>query len=72
MLGFSARASSKQELRPDGEEIARLRWFSKQELVAQASKMLLPGPATISRAMIELWLGQKISSASENLSNGQQ
>jgi len=72
MLGFSARASSKQELRPDGEEIARLRWFSKQELVAEASKMLLPGPATISRAMIELWLGQKISSASENLSNGQQ
>jgi len=72
MMGFSATASSSQQLRPDGEEIARLRWFSRQELLAEASKMLLPGTATISRAMIELWLGQKISSTTENLSNGQQ
>lgn len=72
MLGFSARAKSAQQLRPDGQEITRLRWFSRKELLAEASQMLLPGPATISRSMIELWLGQKIASNTEDLGNGQQ
>lgn len=72
MLGFSAKAKATQELIPDGEEIVRLRWFSKDELSAEASGLLLPGKATISRAMIELWFGTEISSASETSSNGQQ
>jgi NAD+ diphosphatase len=72
MLGFSARAKSSQALKPDGEEIVRLRWFSRSELEAEAQELLLPGKATISRAMIELWLGKEISSASETGSNGQQ
>jgi NAD+ diphosphatase len=72
MLGFSAKASSAQELIPDGEEIVRLRWFSREELANQAPALLLPGKATISRAMIELWFGKEISSAIENSSNGQQ
>jgi NAD+ diphosphatase len=72
MLGFSATASSSQPLKPDGEEIVRLRWFSKQELIAEADKLLLPGKATLSRAMIELWLGQEIPTSTETASNGQQ
>ena len=72
MLGFSAKAKSSQQLKPDGEEIVRLRWFSRDELKAEASKLLLPGKASISRAMIELWFGKEISSASETASNGQQ
>jgi NAD+ diphosphatase len=72
MLGFSAKAKSSQQLKPDGEEIVRLRWFSRDELAAEASTLLLPGKASISRAMIELWFGKEISSASETTSNGQQ
>jgi NTP pyrophosphohydrolases containing a Zn-finger, probably nucleic-acid-binding len=70
MLGFSAKAKSSQQLLPDGEEIVRLRWFSRADLQAEASELLLPGKATISRAMIELWFGKEISSASETSTNG--
>jgi NAD+ diphosphatase len=71
MLGFSARAKSEQLLIPDGEEIVRLRWFSREDIAAEASTLLLPGRATISRAMIELWYGSKIISATEEGANGQ-
>jgi NAD+ diphosphatase len=70
MLGFSAKANSSQQLRPDGEEIAKLRWFSREELSAEAKDILLPGRASISRAMIELWFGKELISATENASNG--
>jgi NAD+ diphosphatase len=70
MLGFTARANSSQEHRPDGEEIARLRWFSRDELAAEASELLLPGRASISRAMIELWFGNELVSATENAAHG--
>ena len=70
MLGFSARANSSQQLRPDGEEITKLRWFSREELASEAKEILLPGQASISRAMIELWFGKEIVSATENASNG--
>lgn len=72
MLGFSARADSTQALKPDGEEIVKLRWFSKEEIAKEARDLLLPGKATISRALIELWYGGEIDSATENSSNGQQ
>ena len=70
MLGFSARANSSQPLRPDGEEIAKLRWFSREELAAEANQLLLPGRATISRAMIELWFGKELISATETAGHG--
>ena len=70
MLGFSAKANSSQQLRPDGDEIAKLRWFSREELAAEASQILLPGRASISRAMIELWFGKELVSATENASHG--
>jgi NAD+ diphosphatase len=72
MLGFSAKAKSTQQLKPDGEEIVRLRWFSREELEAEAKELLLPGKASISRAMIELWFGREIVSASETWRNGHQ
>lgn len=60
MIGFKAKASGKQEIKPDGVEIERLRWFSREELIAESSRLLLPGKSTISRAMIEHWLGQRL------------
>jgi len=70
MLGFSARANSTQPLRPDGEEIVKLRWFSRDELADEAKDILLPGRASISRAMIELWFGKELVSATENSAHG--
>lgn len=70
MLAFTAKADSNQALAPDGDEIVRLRWFSRAELVQEAAGLLLPGKATISRAMIELWLGSEITSLTETNGNG--
>lgn len=72
MLGFSAFAKSTAELRPDGEEIAKLKWFSREELLASAKDLLLPNRSTISRALIERWLGQSVESARELNGDGQQ
>jgi len=72
MLGFTAKADSSVSLLPDGEEIVKLRWFSRADLRAQSSNLLLPSDSTISRALIELWYGSKINSAIEENKNGQQ
>jgi NAD+ diphosphatase len=64
MAGFAARTKS-TELRPDGEEIEKLRWFSREELAAEAPNLLLPNRISISRSIIELWFGSEIVSASE-------
>jgi len=64
MLGFAARAKS-TELRPDGEEIEKLRWFSREELAAEAPNLLLPNRISIARSIIELWFGGELVSASE-------
>jgi NAD+ diphosphatase len=55
MLGFSARYAG-VELRPDGVEIEEVRWFSRDTLPS------LPGSASISRYLINLWLEGKLSS----------
>ena len=72
MLGFRAKADSSIEFLPDGEEIVKLRWFSRAEITAEAKSILLPGNSTISRALIELWYGSPIDSAIEESKNGQQ
>ena len=64
MAGFAARAKT-IDLRPDGDEIEKLRWFSREELAAEAPNLLLPNRISISRAMIELWFGGEIISATE-------
>jgi NAD+ diphosphatase len=72
MLGFRAKADSSIEFLPDGEEIVKLRWFSRAEIEAEAKFLLLPSDSTISRALIELWYGSAIDSAAEETKNGQQ
>jgi NAD+ diphosphatase len=58
MLGFRARLDPEgPALRPDGEEILDVRWFSREELAASAGEVLLPGAASIARAIIEDWFG---------------
>ena len=53
MLGFSARHAG-GELKPDGIEIEDARWFSRDALPC------LPGSASLSRYLIDLWLCGKL------------
>ncbi|TBN57314.1 NAD(+) diphosphatase [Glaciihabitans arcticus] len=59
MLGFTARVDPDVEsiLTPDGNEILDLRWFSRDELRNALGEILLPGPTSIARAIIEEWYG---------------
>ena len=65
MMGFTARARGEQVQVPDGLEIEKLRWFSREDIRNEASKILLPGPLTIARVMIEHWYGGPIASAAQ-------
>ena len=64
MVGFTARAKSSQFI-ADGVEIEKLRWFSREELAAEAEDLLLPNRVSIARAIIEHWFGKEFTSASE-------
>jgi NAD+ diphosphatase len=68
MLGFTARvdpSNTPESIRPDGVEIAKLRWFSRDQLKAEAKDILLPSRISIARVLIEHWLGEEIISATE-------
>ena len=65
MMGFTARARGEQLQVPDGIEIAKLRWFSREDIRNEAQQILLPGPLTIARVMIEHWYGGPIASAAQ-------
>jgi NAD+ diphosphatase len=68
MLGFTAQvdsSNSPESIRPDGIEIAKLRWFTRAELKAEAKDILLPAKISIARSMIEHWLGEEVVSATE-------
>ncbi len=63
MVGFTARVSAghdPQQLRPDGEEIVSLRWFSKDDLRGSLDEIVLPGRTSIARALLEDWLGEPL------------
>lgn len=63
MVGFTARLAADQapaDLRPDGEEIVELRWFTRQQLHDSLESVLLPGRSSIARAMIEDWYGGEL------------
>lgn len=68
MLGFEARIApgTSSEPRPDGTELRELRWFTRGQLAAEveAGRVILPGPASIARAIIEDWFGGPIGEAS--------
>jgi NAD+ diphosphatase len=59
MLGYTAEYVG-GTVTPDGEEIVKLRWFTKAELRAEAKSLLLPGRLSIARAIIEHWLGEEL------------
>lgn len=63
MVGFHAKLASgfdADNLKPDGEEILAVRWFTRAELKASTETIILPGPVSIARAMIEHWLGETL------------
>lgn len=68
MIGFRAQVPSGQATdgTPDGEEIRALRWFTRDELAAAAAskEIILPGPASIARAIVEDWYGDEIDDGS--------
>ncbi|MDQ0633260.1 NAD+ diphosphatase [Arthrobacter pascens] len=67
MLGFTA-VTADTEARPDGVEVTRARWFSREEL----QEAVLNGEITISsrlsiaRSLIEHWYGGRILDRSES------
>jgi NAD+ diphosphatase len=56
MLGFKARYLS-GSVKPDGIEIEDAKWFTKDSLLGQASLPMLPAEGSLSRALINAWLG---------------
>lgn len=61
MIGCTARRLH-GDPRPDGQEIAQLRWFTRPQLAAAAAsgQITLPGGISIARALIEHWHGQRL------------
>jgi NAD+ diphosphatase len=68
MVGFRAHVPEGEPTvgTPDGEEILALRWFTRDELrEASASKeIILPGPTSIARAIVEDWYGDDLDDGS--------
>jgi len=58
MVGFFARART-TSVDVDGEEISDARWFTREQLLAEAEAgtLLLPRGVSISRSLIETWYG---------------
>lgn len=64
MLGFFASATT-TALRVDGVELTDARWFTRAELErdVRSGEVLLPGRASIARALIEDWFGAELPGA---------
>ena len=66
MVGFLATVDPAHgtQATPDGAEILDLRWFSRDELTAATDRnkpeIILPGPTSIARAILEEWYGGPI------------
>lgn len=58
MLGFTGVALS-TEIQVDADELVDARWFTRAELRAGAAsgELLVPGGVSISRSLIEAWIG---------------
>jgi NAD+ diphosphatase len=58
MVGFTARAIE-TAIDVDGSEIEDARWFTREEMRAQAEAgtLVLPGGVSISRSLVESWYG---------------
>lgn len=65
MCGYLAEISNPDQVEADGAEIEEIRWFSRPELLDahRSGAVQLPGPSSISRRLIEFWLGQPLGPA---------
>lgn len=65
MCGYLAEISNPDQIEADGAEIEEIRWFSRSELLDahRSGAVQLPGPSSISRRLIEFWLGQPLGPA---------
>ncbi|GLI28440.1 NTP pyrophosphohydrolase [Agromyces rhizosphaerae] len=60
MVGFAASVEDPDAVRPDGEEIVELRWYTREALADAAGEIALPGASSIARWMLEQWYGGDI------------
>jgi NAD+ diphosphatase len=62
MLGFTATAPTPQDALADGVELAEVRWFDRQNLLAElsAGTLTLSPPLSIARRLIEHWYGSEL------------
>ena len=63
MMGFTAKldpVAGQQQIVPDGMEIEKLRWFTREEIAAERAHLILPGKLTIARHIIDRWFGGDI------------
>jgi NAD+ diphosphatase len=66
MLGYHAHlAPGSPQARPDGTEIAEVRWYSREELRAgcEAGTVMIPPSISIARRLIERWYGGELPGA---------
>ncbi len=61
MVGFLARATT-TEISVDHDELEAARWFTRDELRAEAEtgSLQLPGGISISRSLVEAWYGEAL------------
>jgi len=60
MISFDAVTDFPESARPDGIEITEVKWFTRDQLRAEAKAgtLLLPPSISVARKMIERWLGE--------------
>jgi len=60
MISFDAVTDFPETARPDGAEITEVKWFTRDQLRAEAKAgtLLLPPSISVARKMIERWLGE--------------
>ncbi len=61
MLGFRASladGADPEALAPDVSEISELRWFTRRELQNPATGIRLPGPLSIARWLLDVWIAE--------------
>jgi len=61
MVGFTARAVA-TDIDVDGSEIEDARWFTREQMraEAEAGTLVLPGGVSISRSLVESWYGGEL------------
>ncbi len=63
MLGYRAKlTASSPQARPDGSEIAEVRWFTREELgeACAQGQVRVPPAVSIARRLIEHWYGREL------------